>query len=325
MRYPLYIAILFVSLGDLQVAAQIADGSTRLATQYDDALRNNVKHLESQLEKQLKLLEKGFISGEEVDQNRASLAMLNHDLAVLEKDLDEVIKQRRLLTEVRERQWRRLQRLGQGHELQAIEAQRRFVVNRYLVAELEGRHDTALDELRHGIKLCEKEVEWWEEAAEKKLVARASLNWARNRLICARYQLSKSEARPEDLVFQLRDSVETLKNDWSDVKELSERRLVSFVDEYFAHTYLLDAQLRLANLESKPDALQQLLRQQLKLHGEALTRGRKAGWGMQYPVSFQQDLEHAIATALNRDTQRLNDLLRTGELNDDLTIASLDP
>ena len=41
--------------------------------------------------------------------------------------------------------------------------------------------------------------------------------------------------------------------------------------------------------------------------------------------SFKKTLEHAIAWEFHRDTERLEDFQRTGELSDDLTITELGP
>jgi hypothetical protein len=64
--------------------------------------------------------------------------------------------------------------------------------------------------------------------------------------------------RPEEQIDQLREAVEMPEQDWTLVKRTCERGLSVICDEYDAHVYLPDAQLRLASAEGEAAAIANL-------------------------------------------------------------------
>ena len=151
------------------------------------------------------------------------------------------------------------------------------------------------------------------------------MNRARNRLICAKVQLAKEEKRPKDLIPQLRDAVQMWENEWTQVKQLYEQKLVSMIDEYFPSSYLLDAKLRLAQAQGRSDVVRKVLSDLVRRHETILKQGRRLSWGPYSSPSAKRTLDTVISARLNRDTRRLEEFLRTGLLNDDLTLGELDP
>lgn len=326
MKYRRLIPVLVVGCCCVSVCAQAPNDLTNaeLATE----LRENIAYWEAMLKRDLRLLKKRAVSASKVDQLRANLCKWKHDLAGIENDEKEMEKQTRELLEIRKRKaerWEALRKAGYASEYQTNEAQRQLAVNRYLVARIDGDRDVALRELRRTVSLCQQEVALREKALAKKQTVRARVNWARNRLVCAKYQLARATNNVESITTELSELVEALRHDWQRMETLYDQRMTTYVELYFSHVFFINAMVRKSSLEGKNQVVEELLEQQITLHENVLKRGRESGWHSGFTARAKQSLDRSIASALRQDRKRLEQVKETGQLGDDLTLAELDP
>jgi hypothetical protein len=85
---------------------------------------------------------------------------------------------------------------------------------------------------------------------------------------------------------------------------------------------LLNARLRLANVEQDRDAVGEQLRALIKIHQEILPIVRDLDATL-FPVEWERHFRNAIHNELERDRWRLEQL-RQGQYVDDLAAAALD-
>ena len=295
-------------------------------SKYEESLTSAIDHFEQRLAIHRKLLVRRATSASSIDKLEAQLVLLRCDLAASKADKASLLVQTRELLEIRQRQQQRLLQLsqkGQKFVPKLLDMERRLHIIGHLIANLEDNQPLAVDQLARAAQICQEEVQWWEEAASKRLSSRVIVNQIRNRLVCAEYRLLKED--PESAVSKLRSQVGQLQGDWSAIKRLQENGGALYVHVYFAQVSLINAKLRLGNASGQLDETEAQLQQLIDLHSQVLERGQRANWNSYFTDALKQNLELAILNNLAYDQRRLRNFQRTKKITDDLTLAELAP
>lgn len=281
-------------------------------------MRATVQVLEDQLQKVERLLTRQLSSEAEVDLVRAELAKARHDVALLENNRAEAVKQLRQLVEIRERELKRyLKTAGRlSSKRKIFIAQRRLVAARYFLDKIEGKSDDSLSQLQHIVELCKQEVEELTRLRVDGGVSAIELNSARHRLNITQYQLAREQNDVQSIIPQIRSSVELCEQEWEQIKRLKKLDLGSYSAEYFAHCHYLKARIMLAELEKKPNVVINHFNLLISTHEETIPN-LEYNWP-------EREVRMWIERELARDRERKEQFSRDGFLDDDLSPYDLE-
>lgn len=255
----LLVLVLNSALAPFVAVAESPASKLRLAL--EDS-RQHVKKLEEQHATEEKLFKQKVSTAGSVDRALISLAKARHDLALHEMVFDEsklavVKEQNRVVLAVRERELERLKKAKRPTP-EIKEGQRRLAVARYMVAQMEKETEVAAEQLRFIIQLCFEDLAKIDKAGPK-VVTAAERTRFETRLICAEYLLAVADGQAKDLIPRLRDVATSNEAEWQKTDALFRRKSATIVEEYIAFKRLIDAQLRVANLEKEHDVMRNLL------------------------------------------------------------------
>jgi hypothetical protein len=286
-----------------------------------DKSRASVKFREGILAREIDLHAKGVSSEINVEFARIWLAKARHDLALHENKIEDAIDQTRLIVKVREKQMKRMKQLsdnGLASEFEVNEAQRHLACARYFLGSEERKPQDVAEQLQLIVDLCKKELKHLE-----KLRAQAISSWqvhrAESRLISAQYLLAKTASNPEELIKELRRHVEVCEKEWKQVMDLKRSGAAMVIETYAVRVNLLNAKLRLANVEKNTEVIVEQLRALVKLHEETLPQVR----GMNNP-ELERHFKDWVISGLGLDKLRLEKVLGGNPYIDDLAAAEID-
>lgn len=323
MNYTFY-AFLLNALMPCGLGVLVAQQDAKSRMMQDaplDLLRDSVRFREGMLVRELELQSKGVSSEISVEYARIRLAKERHDLANQEKRYEAAIEQTRFILELRAKQEKRVLQLrenGLASEYELIEAQRHLACARYFLAMEERNVQAVTEQLERIVDLCKKEHRYLEKLRTQS-VSSWEVNRAENRLVAAQYLLSKTVSGTEEVTKQLRRQVEIHEKEWKEVQDLKRTGAAMIYEVYGTRLNLLNAKLRLANVENNPEAMAEQLRALIKLHDETLPRFK----GMNNP-DFEQHLKDWVKSELGRDKLRLAKLQAGNPHVDDLASAEID-
>jgi len=287
-------------------------------------LRQSIRYWERQLAQDVDLQAKGAGSERTVEEARVTLAKLRHNLAQREDKHEAALEQSQAILTIRDKQVKRLQGLaekGFATELELTEARRRAACAGYFVAREEGHLERTTEQLRRVIEQSKKEVGLLKQRRNQ-TVSIWELHRAENRVICAEYLLAQIQGTPEEAARELRRHVEVCEDEWKKVVDLRAKGAALYYEVYLVRENLLNAKLRLANVEQDRGAMAEQLRGLIKLHEETLARGRILEEPL-FPAEANQHFRNAVQDALDLDRYRLKQV-RAGNPIDDLAAATLD-
>jgi hypothetical protein len=316
------LCVALTALGQGVLLAQQAANLRMLQNTSLDKMRESVNYWERMLAREMDLQTKGVSSESKVDSIRVVLAKYRHDLAIHEKKSETVLEQSRLVLAIRERQLKRLQKLadlGIASELEITEARRHLACAQYFLAVEERNQEMVVDKLKIIVDLCSKEVRLLEKLRTN-TISSFEFHRAESRLISAQYLLTKTTvSSPEEIMKELRRRVEVCEKEWKQIVELKRQGAAMIYEVYYVRLNLLNAKLRLANVEKNSDELVGQLRALVSLHEETLPTVR----GINFP-DLQQIFKDEVQAQLARDRWRLEKYLGGNPYVDDLASAEID-
>lgn len=286
-----------------------------------DNLRASVKFWDGIVAREIDLYAKGVSSEINVELARIWLAKSRHDLALNENKIEDAINQTRLIVSIREKQMNRVKLLndkGLATEFELNEALRHLACARYFLAIEEKKSQDVAVQLQLIVDLCKKELIHLE-----KLRGQAISSWqvhrAESRLISAQYLLARTSNNPDKIVEELRRHVEVCEKEWKQAVELKRSGAAMIIETYGVRINLLNAKLRLANVEKNSEVIVEQLRAMVKLHEETLPQVR----GMNNP-ELERHFKNWVLSGLGQDKLRLEKVLIGNPYVDDLAAAEID-
>jgi hypothetical protein len=222
-----------------------------------EACRAAVRYYDEELAKELSLQARGGTSAAAVGFARVNLAIARFNLADADGRPDLQAEQLRAITKVREDDLGRMDTLYRDRGVQAWHvdlARRRLAWPRYRLAQVEGRAEDAVAELKQIIRLCEGDVNRLAGVPGAGTVAASEVEVSRGRLAYARFRLAVAEGRPEDAVAQLRLAAESRGRDFDRLRRLARQGAMPEYVVNTAHLLWLKARVRLAIADQDPAA-----------------------------------------------------------------------
>ncbi|WP_144058136.1 hypothetical protein [Novipirellula maiorica] len=312
-----WLCFVVVSVSGLWALAEEPEAEPNVV--HIEKMRAFVDFLQTELKTATDLLERQSGSDAEVDRARAHLAIASHNLALAENNQAKVVRQIRLLVEIRSRQSERHERmaeLGFGSELKRIIAMRRLASSRYLLARTQAKPADALDQLERAVQLYNDELTYLTKLQQQGAVSAMELNRARHRTTVAEHHLAHSKADSQSGLPKLRKSVVLCQQEYDQIQRLWQAGYADVIDEYDAHRHLLHAKLLLADIEKEPTAMQKQFDELIRLHKQTLPKLGSYRKGKIARLIIERELA--------RDHARKAQFLRDGYLNVDLCIATMD-
>lgn len=288
-------------------------------------VRQSVRYWEQQLAREIDLRAKGVGTERGVEEARVALAKDRHQLALRESRPESALEQSKLILQIRGKQVQRLQGLvakGFATELQLTEARRREAAARFFVAQGEGGPEALAKQLRHVAEMSKKEVGLLNKLRDQ-VVPAWELHRAENRVICAEYLLARLHGAPEDAARELRRHVAVCEDEWKKVVDLRKKGAAFPFEEYLVRNNLLNAKIRLANVEQDRSAVTEHLGALIKLHEEMLAL--LPTLDMSYiPAEWARHFRNGLQNELEQDRWRLDHFRAGNPFFDDHAAAALD-
>ncbi|MEL6105083.1 MAG: hypothetical protein AAFU85_03570 [Planctomycetota bacterium] len=280
-----------------------------------------IRYLESELKSATERLDRQSGSPGEVDSIHADLAKARHDLAVVNNNDEEILRQCDVLISVRNRQLGRQVKLNQrgfGSRRELTIAIRRLAGARYRRAQ--ARNSDALPELRQVVQLCNEELKLLADLQTDGAASAMEVNRARHRAIIAEYCLARwqddkpSVVKPS-VVSKVTKAVEHSDDELKKIRHLHQQGFADAFDIYFAQRTLLNAKLLLANLETDSKAVGAALGELVQIHSQLAPRFESDRRGRLLRAFVENERE--------RDRSRMEQYQRDGSLADELSLGEL--
>lgn len=274
--------------------------------------------LEKELDTAATHLENNAGSKAEVDEIQIELAKARHDLALVENDKPEIIRQCRLLNEIRLQQLKRAASLAQsgfGSELKLNTAMRRLACARYFLAQVDKTRFSTDKQLQLIVRLCNEELTQLTKRHSDGAASVMEVNRARHRATVAEHHLARTKTDSQSVIAKLRRSVKMSQQDSDEIGRLRKRGFAELTDEYYANNHLLNAKLLLANLERDRNVVLRELDNLIQLHRQTLPQLDTYRKGMIARLQIERNLA--------RDQSRRSQYQRDGHLADDLSAAEI--
>jgi hypothetical protein len=231
-----------------------------------------------------KLRDKQIASDDEVAFYRFFIAITRYNLAQLQNDPAEALKQFRVAVVVREGQHDRAKRLcerGGGCDAEMDLAKRQLASARYHVAHLEGNTEEAVKQLDQIQEIARREFE-----RERGLIGRntgtlSEVEDANYRLIMAHYLQARLKGQEAESMQRLRELYTLTQAALARLRKLERQRAASAEEIDCALLRVLVVQQRLACAEGKPQRAKEIQKLLAGLTAQMLQRALPSAYGIE--------------------------------------------
>jgi hypothetical protein len=236
-----------------------------------------------------KLRDKQIASEDEVAFYRFLVAMTRHNLAQLQKDRAEALKQLRVAGAVREGQHDRAKRLcerGGGCDAEMDLAKRQLASAQYRVAHLEGNTAEAARQLDQIQEIAQREVERERGLMGRNAGTQSEVEDASYRLIMVRYLQARLKGQEDESMQRLRELYTLTQAALARLRKLERQRAASAEEIDGALLRVLVVQQRLARAEGKPQRAQEIQKLLAGLTVQMLQRALPSAYGIEDETEY---------------------------------------